>query len=327
MPGTTGFNALYMTNALISVLIPAYNAEKYIAQCLDAVLGQTHVELEILIADDGSADNTREIIARYNDSRIRVLHNDSNLGNLRTVNKLLAAATGDYIALQDADDWSAPDRFEVQLAELTEKRLDVIFAQTYITDEHGEVKRTTNYPPTHEAIHNRLIPHFPFICPSALFRKEMLKETGFFPDYFLDKSAVDWYFFGRMIQLGKSGNTKKKLYYYRQHASSITTNLKFNLKRLISGHLVVFLLMQRDKYGEDGLHDAVLKNQLTGFENEIIMAYSQTKFHKLYDELSNPNKKIPFRLFRIAGLMLLYPIRFCKRFLLKQPPVDYHQFL
>jgi len=316
-----------MTNGLISVLIPVYNAEKYIAQCLDSMLGQTHMELELLIADDGSTDRTREIIAGYNDPRIHLLHNDSNQGNLKTVNKLLSAATGAYIALQDADDWSTADRLEIQLAELQEKKLDVIFAQTYITDEHGAVKRTTNYPSSHDAIHGRLIPHFPFICPSALFRKEMLQEVGLFPAYFLDKSAVDWYFFGRMVQIGKSGNTKKKLYYYRQHAASITTNLKFDLKRLISGHLVVFLLMQRDKYGEDGLHDASLLEPLRHFETGLVAVYSHNQFHKRYDELSNANKRIPFRWLRIAGLILFYPVRFARRFLLKQPPVDYQQFL
>jgi glycosyltransferase involved in cell wall biosynthesis len=316
-----------MANALISVLIPVYNAEKYIAQCLEAVLRQTHVNLEVLIADDGSTDKTKEILTQYTDPRIHLLHNDSNQGNLKTVNKLLSSASGDYIALQDADDWSTDDRLEIQLAEIREKALDVVFAQTYITDEHGHVKRTTNYPLNYEVIREKLIPHFPFICPSALFKKEMLEQVGLFPAYFLDKSAVDWYFFGRMIQIGKAGNTKKKLYYYRQHAASITTNLKFDLKRLISGHLVVFLLMQREKHNDDGLHNPELHEQLSRFETELVFAYSQSKFHRNYDELSNANKNIPFRILRIMGLVLLNPVRFFKRFFLKHPPVDYIKFL
>ena len=103
--------------AVISVIIPAYNAELFIAKAIQCVLNQTYPHFEILIADDASTDNTRNIIDSFNDSRIKRFHNSENMGYLKTCNKLFSKASGDYITFQDADDVSVENRLEIQINE------------------------------------------------------------------------------------------------------------------------------------------------------------------------------------------------------------------
>lgn len=98
---------------MISIIVPAYNVENYIGRCLDSILDQTFRDLEILITDDGSTDDTGKIIDRYaeKDPRIRVIRQE-NRGLSGARNSALALATGDYIGFVDGDDYIAPDMYE-----------------------------------------------------------------------------------------------------------------------------------------------------------------------------------------------------------------------
>ncbi len=100
---------------LVSVIIPAYNCERFIIQSLDSIINQTYQNLEIIVCDDASKDKTRKIIDSYSDPRIKRFHNEYNMGYLITWNKLMAFATGEYITFQDADDVSDTKRIEILL--------------------------------------------------------------------------------------------------------------------------------------------------------------------------------------------------------------------
>ena len=108
----------------ISVIMPAYNAEQYISEAIESILGQTFADFEFIIIDDGSSDSTSGIIASYKDSRIRYFRNEKNLGIVGALNRGLALAAGEYIARMDADDISLPERFQTQCAYM-EKHPDV----------------------------------------------------------------------------------------------------------------------------------------------------------------------------------------------------------
>lgn len=99
-------------NPAISVCIPVYNAARYIGECIDSILAQTFTDYEILIADDGSTDDTLSIVATYTDPRIRVIHCNHNY--IATLNRLIDEARGRYIARMDADDVMCPDRLQLQ---------------------------------------------------------------------------------------------------------------------------------------------------------------------------------------------------------------------
>ena len=102
----------------ISVIMPARNAEQYIREAIDSILGQTFADFEFLILDDGSTDATAEIVQCCRDERIRFCPNGCNMGVAATLNRGLALAGGEYIARMDADDISLPKRFEKQAAYL-----------------------------------------------------------------------------------------------------------------------------------------------------------------------------------------------------------------
>ncbi len=95
-----------MKSPLVSIIMPAYNAERYIREAVDSVTAQTHRNWELIIIDDRSSDNTADIALEYHrlDPRIRLIKNEDNLGAAGSRNRGLDEASGDYVALLDADD-------------------------------------------------------------------------------------------------------------------------------------------------------------------------------------------------------------------------------
>src|ERR1700752_3454291 len=102
--------------SLVSVIMPAYNCEKYVKKAIDSILNQTYSNFELLIADDCSKDSTKNIIDSYTDNRIKRFHNETNMGYLQASNKLFKECEGDFITFQDADDYSAPNRLELLIS-------------------------------------------------------------------------------------------------------------------------------------------------------------------------------------------------------------------
>ena len=98
----------------ISVIMPAYNAEKYIKEAIDSILSQTFQDFELIVLNDCSKDSTEQIILSYTDDRVVYLKNEVNMGVAATLNRGLAVAGGEYIARMDADDISHPERFRKQ---------------------------------------------------------------------------------------------------------------------------------------------------------------------------------------------------------------------
>ena len=117
---------------LISVIIPVYKVEEYLARCLDSVIGQTYRELEIILVDDGSPDNCGRICDEYaaKDSRIRVIHKE-NGGLSDARNAGLDIATGEYIGFVDSDDYIAPDMYEVLMQVLLQTDTDMSMCGMY----------------------------------------------------------------------------------------------------------------------------------------------------------------------------------------------------
>ena len=105
------------SNATITVLMPVYNAERYVGEAIESILNQTFRDFKFLIIDDGSTDRSCEIIRAYSleDHRIELVINESNMGITKTLNKGLSMIDTPYIARMDSDDISLPHRFEKQL--------------------------------------------------------------------------------------------------------------------------------------------------------------------------------------------------------------------
>src|SRR5688572_25455679 len=108
--------------AEISVILPVYNAEKYLRDAIQSILNQTFTDFELIIINDGSTDESERIINSFSDKRIRYIRNDKNLGLIETLNKAVHLAAGPYIARMDSDDISEMNRLEIQLAELKKNK-------------------------------------------------------------------------------------------------------------------------------------------------------------------------------------------------------------
>ena len=118
---------------MISIIVPVYNTEPYLPQCLDSILAQTYTDLEILLIDDGSTDRCGEICNQYaaRDPRIRVFHTE-NRGLSAARNLGLDQAKGDYIGFVDSDDWIEPDMYEVLLQKAEETKADIVECGVYL---------------------------------------------------------------------------------------------------------------------------------------------------------------------------------------------------
>lgn len=125
-----------MCSKLVSVIIPVHNAENYIAECLNSIIEQTYRNIEILIVDDGSTDNTSRILNNFNDERIKIIHHE-NLGASAAKNTGLKYAQGEYIQFLDADDILSKDKIEAQIIALSGMSDSIAVCKTVIINENS----------------------------------------------------------------------------------------------------------------------------------------------------------------------------------------------
>ena len=119
----------------VSVIIPSYNTAKYITKAIKSALDQTLQEIEVIVVDDASQDNSVEIIRQIKDVRLKLLINQKNLGVGGARNRALKAAQGKWVAVLDADDWYSPQRLERLVKVATEKNADVVADDLYLIDD------------------------------------------------------------------------------------------------------------------------------------------------------------------------------------------------
>ncbi|TAF06990.1 MAG: glycosyltransferase family 2 protein [Nostocales cyanobacterium] len=140
-------------NPEVSVIVPAYNTEKYLAKAIDSVLQQTLHSLEIIVVDDASTDGTVAIAKSFTDTRVKVLVNSENLGAAATRNRAIREATGKWIAVLDSDDWYSLERLEKMLAVADEYKADMVADDLYYINDGEEFFWGTLFTESDEKIH------------------------------------------------------------------------------------------------------------------------------------------------------------------------------
>jgi glycosyltransferase involved in cell wall biosynthesis len=173
----------------VSVIIPSYNHEKFIRECVQSVLDQTYQDFEIIITDDGSTDHTVDIIESFSDPRIKLFKHPKNKGVCVAANNCLQNASGNYVAWLSSDDAWYPEKLAVQVDYLDEHtEIGVVFGKVVWVDEYGnpidkfpylnvyDVENRTRYEWLREffMIGNCLS------LPCSLVRRECFSETGMF---------------------------------------------------------------------------------------------------------------------------------------------------
>ncbi len=208
---------------LISVLMPAYNCEKFVRQAIDSILQQSHQNFELLIADDASSDATKKIIDSYTDIRIKAYHNQSNLGYLLTSNKLCTQAVGDYLTFQDADDYAHPLRLESLLkAFQSNPALQCVGSFVQRVDMEGNELTNIKVKTSAHEIRNDLPHRFNCIGSALMVRNNIIQEFGLFHPFFDRIGSEDLYWFGIIAATHEVYNLPEMLYYYRVNTNSVT---------------------------------------------------------------------------------------------------------
>lgn len=166
---------------LVSVILPAYNAEKYISEAIESILSQTLESFELIIIDDCSDDSTSEIVATYSrkDPRIKYLRNDKNLNIGGSLNRGIESAKSDFVARMDADDVSLPNRLKFQYEALANNpNVAVIGANIQVIDERGKIIGDRRYPTSSKSLKRVMFRYSPFAHPVVMFRKKCFEEFG-----------------------------------------------------------------------------------------------------------------------------------------------------
>jgi glycosyltransferase involved in cell wall biosynthesis len=212
---------LKKTMPLVTVLLPVFNAEKYLAEAISSVLAQTFSDFELLIVDDGSTDRSPEIIKSFTDPRIRYLRNEQNEKLIRTLNRGLREARGEYIARMDSDDICFPQRLERQL-QFFQREPDTAVAGTFAIriDERGTHGAVIKRPTGEELKLNVWLPT-PLLHPTVMMRKSVVSKG-----FTYDENCLHCEDYDLWIRIAKAGlrieNLPAPMLYYRVHGGGVS---------------------------------------------------------------------------------------------------------
>lgn len=203
-------NQVPTANPILSVVMPVFNGELHLGESIESILNQTFRNFEFIIVDDGSYDATSEIIDTYiiKDSRIRAIRHD-NMGITKSLNKAISAASGQFIARQDADDVSSPDRFSKQL-DFIFNHPGTILCGTWYEEINDDGGRKTRENPTDDHLLRKMAKYKNQFCHSSvIFSREAFYTVGGYDETF--QTGQDFELWYRIIQIGKAGNVPEVL--------------------------------------------------------------------------------------------------------------------
>lgn len=205
----------------VSVVMGAYNGERFLRPAIESILNQTFRDFELIVIDDCSTDNSPQILREFIDDRMRVIRNECNLGIAGTTNKGIAAARGEYIALQDHDDLSWPTRFESQVAFLnSHPQVGMVGSSCNLIDETGSA--VPHWPVEYENENLRwaLLWRCPFFHTSIMLRRSAVQEVGGYSSDPKYRFAEDYEFMSRLALRHEVANIPELLACWRAHKAS-----------------------------------------------------------------------------------------------------------
>ena len=209
------------SSPLVTVLMPVFNGGADLSLAIESILNQTYPHFELLMIDDGSTDKSAQLIASYQDGRIRFLQNSKNMGLVATLNRGIDEARGKYIARMDADDVSLPTRLATQVALLEANAGDIGGSFFDVISKEGNYLRTLSAPLTMEGVVACLANTVPFAHGSVMMRTAFLQEHQL--RYRQEADAEDFDLWVRIFEAGgKFVNSDQVLYQYRDYGSSLS---------------------------------------------------------------------------------------------------------
>lgn len=255
---------------LVSVVMPVYNGALYLKEAIDSIITQTHINLELIIINDGSTDNSEEIILSYNDPRIHYVVNEKNSGICVTLNKGLDAARGKYIARMDCDDISVPERLQNQVEYMEQNPSIGIIGSDIIVFGEGIEERLFTFEHDRNCCKAGLIFHTCFAHPVVMIRKNLLDtyDLRYDDEY---RGLEDFELWYRISKYAGLANLPYPLLYYRKHKSQETQNVsskvKAKLKEFLSERVSEYVALGTT---ELAIIDAYSRCEWTAFNNDNV---------------------------------------------------------
>lgn len=263
---------------LVSVLMPVFNVEKYVKEAVQSIQNQTYKNLEIIIIDDGSTDDTCSIIEELakSDDRIKFYKNEKNLKIVKTLNRALSLAKGEYIARMDGDDISELDRIERKVSFLERNpSIDLIGCSLISIDENGKQIKKIKKLQSFDLVKKTLRYTSP-VSHIWLCRKDVYNKLNGYREL---SGAEDYDFILRLISSGmKAINIADYYGYYVRIGREGNTISSTGLLQKKLHEKIYSMYKQRIKYGKDDFEEFNLNKPL-GISNVIYM-YSVKQFNE-----------------------------------------------
>jgi glycosyltransferase involved in cell wall biosynthesis len=209
------------TPPTVSVVMAAYDAERFLREAIESILDQTYRDFELLVVDDGSADGTREIVRSYEDPRIRLVENGRNLGLARSLNRGIALARGRYLARLDADDVAEPERLARQVAFLDRRPEVGLLGSRFVQiDEAGRETARCWVPTDGTEIRWTLLFLNAFAHSAVMIRRSALERVGGYDEGLV--YAMDYDLWCRIAERMPVANLEECLLRWRSGSTSMT---------------------------------------------------------------------------------------------------------
>lgn len=206
----------------ISVILPVYNAQSYLRESIESILTQSFEDFELIMINDGSTDDSLLIMESYTDQRIQII-NQSNAGLPISLNRAIAIAQGQYLARQDADDISLPERFAKQVAYLdTHPQCALLGTWAQILVEKTPTNRSLSHPHLNGDIQLKLLFFNCFVHSSVMIRKSALEVSGLYPEEQEKFPPEDYDLWLRIAKYWEVANLPEVLLQYRELPNSIS---------------------------------------------------------------------------------------------------------
>lgn len=258
----------------LSVIVPAYNAEKYLERCLNSLLDQTYSNIEIIVVNDGSKDKTKEILDEYSKkySNILALHQE-NKGVSEARNNGLKMATGNYIGFLDCDDYIKPEMYEKLMSKIIQDDYDLVACDTTAVYPDKEILISSNIA-DNQNVSKLLIDAYAVIW-NKVYKKSLIDGIYFKKDVWYEDIL---YLYQVYTRVQKVGSINEALHYYMQNENSITYTYNDKLYDVITNmdQIVTY-------YKEEGIFDK--------YKEELEYSYVRYLFATFIKRLAKSRNK------------------------------------
>lgn len=295
----------------VSVIIPAYNAEKFIKECAQSVLAQTYSNLEVIIVNDGSNDSTERLVMELKeaDDRVKLL-TIKNSGRAAARNRGIEIAEGYWLAFLDADDYWREDKLEIQLDIASKESSDLVYSNRTWIDENGRVNETTSDGALPEGNIFPALIEGNYLCTSSVLVKSApVRLLGGFDESATFKNCQDYDLWIRLSCNAMFSASKEALVFYRLHENNAHKNYHpryVGLRGCMNTlrHVAEKMQLSRDYY------ERISKREAKICESFGVIFFKNSQYGDAYEALSYAYSQNTLTIKRIVMLALSFIMKF-----------------